>query len=65
MSTGQLVFPEARPLCSLPRYIFFAEYLQLGSAGQERQLVAFPAAVGLRALLKYWREPVEVILVGM
>ena len=33
--------------------------------GQERQFVAVPAAVGLRDLLKYWREPVEVIEVGM
>lgn len=33
--------------------------------GQARQLVAFPAAVGLRDLLKYWSEPVEVTVVGM
>ncbi len=33
--------------------------------GQERQFVAFPAAVGLRVLLKYWSEPVEVTAVGI
>lgn len=32
--------------------------------GQERQFVAFPAPVGLRDLLKYWREPDELIAVG-
>lgn len=33
--------------------------------GQERQFVAVPAAVGLRVLLKNWRAPDEVTVVGM
>jgi hypothetical protein len=45
--------------------MFFAEYLQDSSMGQERQFVTFPAAVGLRVLLKYWREPEELTVVGI
>jgi hypothetical protein len=33
--------------------------------GQERQLVALPAAVGFRVLLKYWSDPTEVTVVGI
>jgi hypothetical protein len=32
--------------------------------GQERQLVASPAAVGLRVLLKYNKDPDEATVVG-
>ena len=63
--TGQSVLPDPKPFKSLPKYIFFAENLQLVSAGQERQFVALPAAVGLRVLLKYWRAPEEETVVGM
>ena len=45
--------------------MFLAEYLQEVSMGQERQLVALPAAVGFRVLLKYWSDPTEVTVVGM
>lgn len=65
ISTGQCVFPEPKPLRLLPRYTFLAEYLQESSTGHERQLVALPAAVGLRVLLKYWRDPEEVTVVGI
>jgi hypothetical protein len=48
-----------------PRYTFLAEYLQDASIGQERQFVAFPAAVGFLVLLKYCRDPTDVTVVGM
>jgi hypothetical protein len=35
------------------------------SIGQDKQLVALPAAVGLRVLLKYCREPEDPTVVGM
>lgn len=59
------MFPEPSPFKSSPKYIFLAEYLQLDSIGHEKQLVALPAAVGLRVLLKYWRAAEEETVVGM
>lgn len=35
-----------------------AEYLQVGSTGHDRQLVAVPASLGFRARLKWCSEPV-------
>lgn len=65
MLTGQNVFPLLSPLCSLPRYTFFAEYLHVFSAGHDKQFVALPAALGFRVLLKYCRPPNELTVVGI
>jgi hypothetical protein len=41
-----------------------AEYLQFSSIGQERQLVAEPAAVGFLDLLKYCNDPEDETVIG-
>ena len=53
------------PSSSGPRYILFAEYLQDCSIGQDKQLVAFSAAVGFRDLLNCCKAPVDETVVGI
>lgn len=61
MLTGHPAMPFAKRSST---YIFLALYKHSGSAGHDKQLVAFPAKAGFRDLLKYKRDPEEDTVEG-